>query len=648
MPSWAEARHDRAEVVLWHPRKGSVMGVTSPSLPAMVLLSIHLLTWLPGFAPIARAQDARPAYPPQATIDQRADLLLRGVAESDLSTWRRGYFSGGDPGKYLPLHAMAKLKLGLDRENVIRYMNDQRSHKEHYHFAALNWARFLPTFADVLSQQTRAGLGSEAGRYSGYLSGGGTENHKTMWMTSACVLPSYIDGDRFGGRPKAEALDEARRQLRAYVKGLYAAGQGEWDSSTYLMFGMHGMLNIHDFAKDEEARRLAGAALAWYSAAYALKYSDGLYCGPNQRGFYTRPMQSIADQSGWLWWGSTKRVATQDVRGWRYAVIPALSGWRPDPVIDRIARRQVRGLPVEMRNTKPNYWHGLGQQPRTGAYRETLYIDRDLTLGTLWNGHGSQITRLQLAVATPEGPVSITGGNPRKSDHQGKKTGIGYGDGIDRYTQYAAMGPIVVSMSLCPPDDAEAAFSFIRLPEGVTPKRIKGQRFDGWVMHIGERRIGVQPLGGEMEFASVPGDQKSGDIPILRVPAISGPGGGESGKRSGFVLMAMPIDNRPDALALEQIRIDAARFASEMSVEVTDAAGRTLNMRFNPAGDDDAHGNRPAEATIDGKTIDWPEGEVYGGPMVRQKHGVLIVSDGGEGFTIDFSGDTPIHTTISQ
>lgn len=111
-----------------------------------------------------------------------------------------------------------------------------------------------------------------------------------MWLAAANVMPSYVTGNRFSGCSTEEALARAKKGLRECVKALYAAGQGEWDSSTYLMFDLHGMLNIYDFAKDAETRLLAQAALDWYVAGYALKYRDGVYTAPNQRGFAGTPV----------------------------------------------------------------------------------------------------------------------------------------------------------------------------------------------------------------------------------------------------------------------------------------------------------------------------------------------------------------------
>ena len=70
----------------------------------------------------------------------RAKRIRSGLAKEDLQRWRTGYFAGGDPGKYLPGAAMARLIEDPNDAEARRYMNDDRSYKEQYHFAAVNWA----------------------------------------------------------------------------------------------------------------------------------------------------------------------------------------------------------------------------------------------------------------------------------------------------------------------------------------------------------------------------------------------------------------------------------------------------------------------------------------------------------------------------
>ncbi len=565
-------------------------------------------------------------YPDEEGFAARSRIVLEGVADNDLMTWRRGYFTGGDPGKYLPGHAMAKLLIGQDDPNIVRLFNDDRSVREHYHFAALNWARFLPLYGEsILTPEKRTELAERAERYDAYLQGGGTENHVTQWRAAANVLPHYLEGGRLARRDKERALREAKAWLRNYVRGIYAAGNGEWDSSTYYKFTMHGLLNIYDFSPDPETRLLAKAGLDWFTTAYALKYRDGVFTAPNQRGFASGAHRTISDETGFIWWGSNAEITPADTRGWRYTPHAITSGWRPNIVHTRLARKDLPSLEqggVEFRNSKPNYWGTTGT-PRPSQMHETVFQSRSFTMGTLWNGHGSQITRFMVAADSPEGGVVLTGGNPRQSDHRGQKTGIGFRDGNGRYTQFASLHDVAVSMSLAPDDDTDAHYSFLSFPEGVTPVA------DGnwWVLPLGNARVAIYPLGGAAEVARTPEDRRGRSQPMLRIPGV----------RTGFVVHVTEADAdtpRP--------QVDASRFERDLSVTVATSAG-PLQMTFNPAEGDDRHGNQRPHVVRNGEAVEYGNWPVYDGPYIQQANGVLTVNDGRQGFVVDFTGDLPVY-----
>ena len=411
------------------------------------------------------AADVAPAADPAGHRDQdgfrqRGETIVRGLGTEDLERWRRGYFQGGDPGKYLPSAAMARLMLDPDDAMARRYLNDDRAPTQHYHFAVLNWARLLPLFADVLEPETIATFRNQAARTDAYRTGPGTENHKLMWRGAGLVLPDHIpEVERFAGLPVAEAKAAFKTWLQGYVRDIFLHGMGEWESATYHMFCVHSIINAYDFAEDPEVRLLAAALLEYYVGAYALKYTDGILSGPSQRGMASRPMGSISDQSGWLWWGATQPVTSRDARNWRYAIVPATSSWRPSPVLTAIATRDLPALPVTVRAGKSNYWYGQGITPRANDRQETLYIASRYTLGSLWSGydvHG-QTVRWQFTAAGSErepGAVTITGGHP----WDGRT-----GDGLGKYEQTAQVdGSFVLLASIPTAEDlvapATAAF----------------------------------------------------------------------------------------------------------------------------------------------------------------------------------------------
>lgn len=567
-------------------------------------------------------------YPDGAGFTQRAARVLQTLARDDLGQWRRGYFSGGDPGKYLPGSAMAKLLLNPNDPEPARFMNDDRSPLEQYHFAVVNWSRFYPIFgAQVLTPDTQSRF-AKAMSSANYLTPGGTENHKLMWLTSANVLPVFA-GAGTNHKSREDTLAAAKEELRRYVKGLYAAGSGEWDSSTYLMFGLNGMINIYDFSPDPEARLLAAAALDYCAAYYALKYTDGVFCGPNQRGFYRQPHESISDQTGYLWWGS--HAAGADVaRPYRYALAPITSAWCPNRVLTRIARREMPNLPFEQQNGKANYWFGQGIAPRACAVHETLYVDRRFTMGSLWDAHASQHCRFMLAVETPAGAAVFNGGHPRQSDHEGQKTGLGFGDGMGRYVQSAQLGATYVCLADIPADD-ECDYTFFAFPTNLLSQAMGTWR----IFAAGDSSVAVRPLTGEAVMGATPPDKQGHALPILKFP----------GHRNGFVVVvgAADLTNR-----LAGVTVDAAEMASNLTVRCRALDGRRLSMRFNPDLSGDCHGSRAARVEIDGKPLDFAAWPIASGPCVAQRPGVLRVSDGVDGYEVDFTGERPVYRGLER
>lgn len=585
----------------------------------------------------------------EAAFQQRAHIVLQGLASNDLSQWRRGYFTGGDPGKYLPGAAMAKLILNPADEEARKYMNDERSYREHYHFAAVNWGRFLPLFGATLTPETQQNLAERAARFGAYLNPSGTENHRTMEWTTANVLPHFLVGPGgLSNRNKADSLAISKERLRQYVKGLYFAGQGEWDSSTYLMFDVNGLLNIYDFAPDDESRLLAKAGLDWLVAGFALKYRDGIYTAPHQRGFYDQPVESIAARTGWLWWGANSRVSREFARSFLYTLHPITSSYRPNIVLSNLAKKQV-DLPFEARNTKPNYWHGHQQQPRPGQYHETVWNGKTYTLGSLWDGFGGQMTRLQLVAQTENGAVAFTGGHPRKSDHTGQKLDeISYRDGNGRYDQSAQIGSALISMSRIP-DDEPLDYSFFSIPEGATAPQRRGK----WLtMRVGATFLGLYPLAGEALIGPTDLSDKqktenealvtAGKAPKhISVPVIRFPG-----RPTGFVLETASANSQAASIeqdfekfgaSLEAREVDTARFESEMEVSYRALCGTLVKMKYQSDSDH-------AAVWFDGTPVELEKWQVYGSRYLSCENSVLRVNDGERGFAVDFSGDLPIYS----
>ncbi|MCX7669116.1 MAG: hypothetical protein N2439_03475, partial [Anaerolineae bacterium] len=315
----------------------------------------------------------------------------------------------------------------------------------------------------------------------------------------------------------------------------------------------------------------------------------------------------------------------------RYTLHAITSAYRPNATLVRIARREVAGLPVTQNNRKGNYWHGQGRRPELAA-RETVHVASTFTLGSLWDAHASQHTRFQLVVRQPNAaPLSFTAGHPRQSDHNGQKTGIGYRDGTGRYVQSAQIGPTAVIAAFIPPDDP-ADHVFLRFTEGHAPEPVGRD----WVIRLAGATVVLRPFGGDASVGpSLPhGRNNSETIEIFKV----------AGQRVGFVvevLTAPELERGLDAWLAAHPPPEAAQWLSAGELRYRLRDGRELRFVFQPDPAGDRHGDRLARVELDGQPMDlnWPW--VWGGPLVRLEGRVLSVTDGREGFGIDFTGDLP-------
>ncbi|MGQ9564475.1 MAG: hypothetical protein ACUVQG_13160 [Thermogutta sp.] len=173
-----------------------------------------------------------------------------------------------------------------------------------------------------------------------------------------------------------------REKLIDYVRSLYRNGMSEWDSENYLTHGISAWLNLYDFAKDEEMKALAKAALDWLCIAGALKYYRGGMLGPSCRdyGGGNVVFGSLSSHMLHLWFGD---CPISDPRPSEDEIHAVTSAYRPPQAAVLLARKDFP-RPVEMVNTKPVYAYWAVPQGRDRPrYWETLYFARTYQLGSL-------------------------------------------------------------------------------------------------------------------------------------------------------------------------------------------------------------------------------------------------------------------------
>ncbi len=178
-----------------------------------------------------------------------------------------------------------------------------------------------------------------------------------------------------------------KNKLRFYVRRLYTVGMGEWDSETYHAHTIAPWLNLYDFAKDPEVKKLAKASLDWLFTAGAVKYYRGGFGGPNKRdyGGANKPFGAGVTHMLYLYFGDTPMEDPDP----HYDDVHAItSAYRPPLAVVGLAHKAFP-RPVELRATKPTYSHFLPGAAERPEFWETQYFGKTFQLGTVVARGGS-------------------------------------------------------------------------------------------------------------------------------------------------------------------------------------------------------------------------------------------------------------------
>ncbi len=469
-------------------------------LPVLVLA----LALPPAILPLSASQPPDPEQGWRA----RADQILSARADEDgreLIDWARR-IRLGDPHKYLFPVICAKLwrdpsdPVAWEMARFLRDVDKEKARGDRglYHFAAIGLTRLQFGFEKSLPEDVRDWYAENAGGNLAKFRPGGTENHGMMSRTSGYVFAERFQKER-GGPPETDHLAYFRAFLERECRKLYTIGMGEWDSSTYVAFSLSGWMNVYDFAQDPGAREMAKAALDWYASMMALKQFHGVHAGCEARGFANRPVETQTDIIAWLWWGTAPEGFQPDLvtrKGGRYAVIAALSGYRPPAELTALARKELK-LPFQARMSKPSYYgyseDNVSQEilwSDSGVQMSTLYdpTPGNRTTGTIW----PQTTMFKLAVLAP-GDVKVLG------------IGNGYHkhfpvEGRSAFDQFHQEKGAAINLCYLPPPEQRppnaVPESYVAIPDGIE----EVARGGGWIiLGGGSALIAVYPLGGQPE-----------------------------------------------------------------------------------------------------------------------------------------------------
>ncbi|MCC5808709.1 MAG: hypothetical protein JJU00_20445, partial [Opitutales bacterium] len=619
---------------------------------------------------------------------------------------------GGDSLKHGLIPPTARLLIDPEDRAALGFVRIPGNLHQQYHFAAINWARFLglhgacmdsawqadfarhvADYREASSPINRPGefvpltyphdlVGEEGEPLGGNRVDGGTENHKLMWRTSGLLYAELLpEGAEVSGYPADEARRRTRAALAGYLEGLLETGNGEYNSTIYYPYIVHGLLNLYDFSPDAQTRSLAKAILDYYMAVYALKSFNGYLSGPQKRGFSWGPAtDDHFDALFWGWCAETTARPRGETR--MYSLHQATSRYRPNALIHRLAAKDVE-LPFTARMTRPDI-----RMERAGIALETLHVSRSFALGSAVLRDievPSQETRWVLNVRAEGGSALITGGHPQWREPMGVTphdqvaqaggaalllTSPNAGHLVEpppgqlQYFTYSpapapaeegAAAPAAARAALRPyARPRDRAFPFPRAwtmaPASAVSWLYVSRRFDivheedaFLVLSAPETWVVVRPFGGDWGW-------------LLRdgVPELDGTAAGRRQREALRDFRVLAVDRLPGGFAVEAVeRHDmadlsalktAVRAAGEVTLsagadssaaEHTTVAGRRLGM-------ESFHRSLEPRVTVDGGALDfdeWTGGLAVDIPFLRAGGGTMRLAVGGTGYEVTLSSD---------
>jgi hypothetical protein len=614
---------------------------------------------------------------------------------------------GGDPLKFDLPPATARLLLDPADVRARAFLMIPGNLSQQYHFATSHWARLQGLLGDKLGDDFQAAFRRAVAGYADFrrpsdgarehapleapftlvgrpdehLGGGGTENHKIMFRTSALLFAqTFPDDALISGRTPAETRTIAGGVLRDFTRRLFVMGNGEYQSTSYFPHSIQALLNVHDFSPDPESRAFARAAIDYFLAVYALKVFNGVHSGPKRRGWVERDRFGEMDTLLWLWAGGAPRYTTVSVNPAEvHASLHQLTTrYRPDPAIVALAAKQVP-LPFEAELAHPDY-----AMREAGRHLETFYCSSSFALGSVQldgvNNSGQQTT-WSLNVRGARGSLIFGGGQPRWLSPEGHSpydqwvqkrgallfmtgpteapAGAAVSPTLERidqllgprgYTRLTAFSGPLHPAAPPPANDLpslrryfdasrSSAATWLWVPRDAKV-RAQGERF---VLEAPETWVVVTPLvPGAFWIEPEPrafADAGGGRHPVDRLRAyrvLVVPG-----TLAGFALEAVERADAPTLAALAgrgrlSLEGRTARYAS--------IAGDRLELRYQPAA------LRP-EAVVNGERVlerPWAGGGHYAGGPLNIRDGVLRLRTAVGGFDLDYRGESPRWTPADR
>lgn len=603
---------------------------------------------------------------------------------------------GGDPLKYDLDPVTATLMLNPTDTKASGFVGVWGNMIQQYHFGAANWARFYGLFGRNMDMQWRTKFQKAVESYfesrrpsdgdrehdplprpynllgfpdekEGLLGGGfrngGTENHKTMWRASALVYADlFPESAKISGFTVPQVKEIVPGMFHKFFRRILEVSNGEYDSHIYYPHAIYGFLNMYDFGTPEHSE-MAKFILDYYLITYGLKCVDNTIAGAQKRGYLSTLKPGEMETYMWVWSGAgSKNMNERDIH-----LHQATTTYRPNRIIQNIIGHKLK-YPFEAKMSRPTYHMNIGN-----AFQESFYRSHSYALGnvamTMVDNPNQQIV-WSLVAEGKDGPLCFGGQQPYRmsptghsqytqtmqsksalilmTGQTGKKPGRKLTDEENARFEHAGekLMPLIFPAE---PDTVSVKKYFSDAKLGAAswlfiPKKIDRLIEKEGIVYIQANKtlLAVTPLG-KYQFI------RETDLPSAMDPVKVFPSFDQYfllsvyGDTSGYIVEAAEFSEYG---SLDNF---ISKYSSEKHLKLFSEKNReaeyetlqkeVLHMQYIDTG-------LRARAGINGVNVDydkWADGYVYNSPYVKSKDGILYVTDGEEGYKVDYTGTKPVY-----
>jgi hypothetical protein len=446
-----------------------------------------------------------------------------------------------------------------------------------------------------------------------------TDNLRAMRECSVYLMAEETGNKKLAAEYKAD--------IQRYVWALWHIGMGEWDSENYHCHTMAAYVQLYDFAKDPQVKRIAKAAMDMLSVMGAVKYYQGGFCGPIKRDYNKPYVFAGAAGELQLYFDDTP-VSNPDPHLDHVHFVT--SAYRPPPAVVKLAHKSLSG-PVELFASKPPYetWKVEGGGSASKDYPapnyqkadhkpqffETTYIARTYQIGSLARGSNGDWNGLKMCMRNAKRGADffVASGGATNPKH------VNRGKGTDRIAHYR-------NLLICRSVAAEPVPYIYLVPD------IAEVEADGSVTFVKAEQtwLALRPIDGTI----------GGVDASLKTPRGWKHCKFLSGTSRGFALEIGERQSHGDYAAFKKGVLASSRMKAEGStVEYVGSKGRRVKI-------DVAGGDLP-KVYRDGKLHDWkrhwdlwrPADGSNAPVRLGWKTGRLHVEAGGWAFDAEFADD---------